>query len=156
MFTFRKKKQKELYAPVNGRCIALEEVTDEVFSKKLMGDGCAIIPETNMICSPVDGDLILVADTLHAFGVRSAEGVELLVHIGLDTVELHGKGFQALKAANTKVRAGTPVISFDSAYLHNEALDMTTMLIITDSADTKIIDAVKGNVNITDTVLILE
>ena len=98
MFTFRRKKQRELYAPVNGCGIALDDVRDEVFSKRLMGDGCAFLPETTSVCSPIDGDLILVADTLHAFGVRSREGIELLIHIGLDTVKLQGKGFQALQA----------------------------------------------------------
>ena len=80
MFTFRRKKQRELYAPVNGCGIALDDVRDEVFSKRLMGDGCAFLPETTSVCSPIDGDLILVADTLHAFGVRSREGIELLIH----------------------------------------------------------------------------
>ena len=75
MFTFRRKKQRELYAPVNGCGIALDDVRDEVFSKRLMGDGCTFLPETTSVCSPIDGDLILVADTLHAFGVRSREGI---------------------------------------------------------------------------------
>ena len=61
MFTFRRKKQRELYAPVNGCGIALDDVRDEVFSKRLMGDGCAFLPETTSVCSPIDGDLILVA-----------------------------------------------------------------------------------------------
>ena len=150
MFTFRRKKQRELYAPVNGCGIALDDVRDEVFSKRLMGDGCAFLPETTSVCSPIDGDLILVADTLHAFGVRSREGIELLIHIGLDTVKLQGKGFQALQSV------GTPVISFDSSYLHDATLDMTTMLIVTDCANLKIKEITKGYVNTTDPVIIME
>ena len=151
MFTFRRKKQRELYAPVNGCGIALDDVRDEVFSKRLMGDGCAFLPETTR-----DGDLILVADTLHAFGVRSREGIELLIHIGLDTVKLQGKGFQALQSVGTSIRAGTPVISFDSSYLHDATLDMTTMLIVTDCANLKIKEITKGYVNTTDPVIIME
>ena len=133
MFTFRRKKQRELYAPVNGCGIALDDVRDEVFSKRLMGDGCTFLPETTSVCSPIDGDLILVADTLHAFGVRSREGIELLIHIGLDTVKLQGKG-----------------------YLHDATLDMTTMLIVTNCANLKIKEITKGYVNTTDPVIIME
>ena len=156
MFTFRRKKQRELYAPVNGCGIALDDVRDEVFSKRLMGDGCAFLPETTSVCSPRDGELILVADTLHAFGVRSREGIELLIHIGLDTVKLQGKGFQALQSVGTSIKAGTPVISFDSSYLHDATLDMTTMLIVTDCANLKIKEITKGYVNTTDPVIIME
>lgn len=138
MFTFRRKKQRELYAPVNGCGIALDDVRDEVFSKRLMGDGCAFLPETTSVCSPI------------------REGIELLIHIGLDTVKLQGKGFQALQSVGTSIKAGTPVISFDSSYLHDATLDMTTMLIVTNCANLKIKEITKGYVNTTDPVIIME
>ena len=156
MFTFKRKKHMDIYAPVNGFCINLDDIKDEVFSKKMMGDGCAIIPNTNTVCSPIDGDLILVADTLHAFGVRSNEGIELLIHIGLDTVKLHGEGFHALKTVGTKLKAGTPIISFNSSYLQNDILDMTTVLVLTDNANTVIKEISKGNVKTTDKIMLLE
>ena len=133
MFTFRRKKQRELYAPVNGCGIALDDVRDEVFSKRLMGDGCAFLPETTSVCSPIDGDLILVADTLHAFGVRSREGIELLIHIGLDTVQLNGEGFQARVAQGDRVKKGQLLVSFDMAFIEEKGYCLETPVLVTNS-----------------------
>ena len=143
MFTFRRKKQRELYAPVNGCGIALDDVRDEVFSKRLMGDGCAFLPETTSVCSPIDGDLILVADTLHAFGVRSREGIELLIHIGLDTVKLNGEHFTALVKTGDVVEVGTPLVQVDLKAVRDAGYDLVTPVLITNSAE--VLDVVENS-----------
>ncbi len=92
----RKNSSSELVilSPVTGKAVALEQVPDPVFSQKIIGDGMAVIPEDGRIVSPVTGEVASVADTLHAFGFRTDEGVELLVHVGLETVALKGECFQ--------------------------------------------------------------
>lgn len=117
MFGFGKRKLK-LAAPVAGRIIDITEVADDVFSSKMMGDGFAVEPsaEADTIVAPCDGEVTLVAKTLHAVALR-ADGVELLIHVGLDTVELAGEGFHALVKAGDQVRRGTPLLQFDRAAL---------------------------------------
>lgn len=115
MFGFLKKKkqQTEIYAPVDGRAISLEEVGDGVFSEKLVGDGIAVIPEKDQIVVPVDGEISFVMETGHAFGVRVPDGPEILVHIGIDTVNEKGEGFQVQVKAHQSVKAGTPAVLVD-------------------------------------------
>ena len=95
MFRFKKKKQQiEIKAPVVGKSVSIESVPDDTFATKLMGEGVAFKFSGSDICAPVTGELILVADTLHAFGIRDTHGVEILVHIGLETVTLNGAGLK--------------------------------------------------------------
>lgn len=135
MFGFGKRKLK-LAAPVAGRIIDITEVADDVFSSKMMGDGFAVEPsaEADTIVAPCDGEVTLVAKTLHAVALR-ADGVELLIHVGLDTVELAGEGFHALVKAGDQVRRGTPVLQFDRAALEAQGKRLTTMLVLTNEAE---------------------
>ena len=82
-----------LLAPLNGKVIPLDQVQDDVFSQKVLGDGIAIQPENGKLYSPVDGEISSIAETLHAYGVSTEDGLEILVHVGLDTVTLKGEGF---------------------------------------------------------------
>lgn len=93
MNLFKKKKDEYLYVPVKGQLIKLEDVKDAMFSKKMLGDGFALIPADHVICSPCDGKIVMIAPTYHAFGVTTEKGAEILVHVGLDTVNLNGEGF---------------------------------------------------------------
>lgn len=127
---FRKKKGSELAAVADGKSILLDEVNDPVFAGKALGDGIAIIPEDGTIVAPCDGALSLIAPTLHAFGMTCEDGLELMVHIGIDTVSLNGEGFEKLVSQGTKVCKGQPVIRFDQAVMQSKGIDMTTMLII--------------------------
>lgn len=135
MFGFGKRKLK-LAAPVAGRIIDITEVADDVFSSKMMGDGFAVEPsaEADTIVAPCDGEVTLVAKTLHAVALR-ADGVELLIHVGLDTVELAGAGFHALVKAGDRVRRGTPLLQFDRAALEAQGKRLTTMLVLTNEAE---------------------
>lgn len=136
MFNFFSKKiDKNLYAPVSGYCVGIENVNDPVFSSKMMGDGFAIKPQENVISAPCDGIITMIFDTKHAFGIKTNDGKEILVHIGVDTVNLKGKGFKAMKATNDKVKVGDPVIKVDLATI-NETHDSTVMVVITNNGYT--------------------
>ena len=131
---FKKKAGLELAAVADGRCIPIEEVKDPVFSGKALGDGVAIIPEDSVVTAPCDGTLSMVADTLHAFGMAREDGLELMVHIGIDTVALGGEGFEALAQAGSQVKKGAPIIRFNAALMQEKGVDMTTMLILLNPA----------------------
>ena len=132
MFGFLKKKkqQTEIYAPVDGRAISLEEVGDGVFSEKLVGDGIAVIQEKDQIVVPVDGEISFVMETGHAFGVRVPDGPEILVHIGIDTVNEKGEGFQVQVKAHQPVKAGTPAVLVDREALYKKGYNLVTMVLV--------------------------
>lgn len=131
---FKKKNDSKIYAPINGQCIDIVDVNDIGFSSKMMGDGVAIIPSNNTVVSPADGTLMMVFKTGHAFGIKTNDGLELLIHIGIDTVNEEGRGFKIFKNSGDKVKKGTPIIGFDLNSLE-EKYDMTTMIIVTNKVD---------------------
>ncbi len=122
-------------APVTGKTVNLKDVPDEVFSKKILGDGVAVIPDNGKIVSPVNGEVVSVSDSLHAYTFKSDDGLNILVHIGLDTVKLKGKGFKALVKAGDKVKRGTPVAEVDLDVLKEEGLNPITSVIVCDAPD---------------------
>lgn len=135
MFGFLKKEPSPITAPAAGKCIRIEEVPDAVFSQKMMGDGFAVIPSGDTIAAPVTGEIVMIAETKHAFGMKTKSGIELLVHIGLDTVELNGEGFTVLAKPSSRVKAGEPVIRFDKAFMEGKGLNMSTMVVFTGGYD---------------------
>ena len=137
MFNFFKKKNdnKKLVAYAKGKFIPITDVPDPIFSEKMMGDGVAILVKGDTIYAPCDGTIILVANTLHAVGISSATGVEILIHIGFDTVNLNGKGFTKLINQGDKVKKGTPLIKIDRKIMEEEKIDLTTPMVVTNSAD---------------------
>lgn len=132
MFGFLKKKkqQTEIYAPVDGRVISLEEVGDGIFSEKLVGDGVAVIPESDQIVVPVDGEISFVMETGHAFGVRVPDGPEILVHIGIDTVNEKGEGFQVLVKEHQTVKTGVPAVLVNRETLYKKGYNLATMVLV--------------------------
>lgn len=140
MFGFLKRKIREIKAPVDGQVVALESVDDEVFSQKLAGDGVAIVPMSNMFTSPIDGTVTKIFSTNHAYTVKSPKDLEVMVHIGLDTVALGGKGFERIAKEGDEVKAGDPIIKVDLEYIREHAKDIITPVIITDGSDVKNID----------------
>lgn len=154
---FKKVADQNIYSPVEGKCIDIVDVNDDVFSGKMMGDGVAVVPKVNVVCSPCDGELTMVFPTKHAFGITMNNGVEVLVHIGIDTVNLNGVGFKSFKNKGDKVKHGEKIIEFDDKYLSREDLDTTVMLIITSSNDCKFDKiCIDKDVNTFDKVLMLE
>ena len=96
-------KNTKILAPVKGKVIPLEQVPDEVFAEKVLGDGVAIIPEDGKIYSPVDGTITTITDSLHAYGFETEDGIQMIVHFGLETVNLKGKGFTSRVKVGDKV-----------------------------------------------------
>ena len=135
MFGFGKK-DLVAGAPAVGRILDITEVKDEVFSAKMMGDGIAVEPEGNEIIAPCDAKVTLVAGTRHAIGLE-ASGVELLIHVGLDTVELEGKGFEVNVKEGAMVIKGDKLMSFDREYIVSQGKPLTTMLVLT-NMDSKV------------------
>ncbi len=127
---WRKKKTVKLLPPAKGKLVKIDEVPDEVFSQKMMGDGYALVPEDGTFVAPIDGVLESVFDTGHAYGITGDDGIELLVHIGIDTVELRGQGFQILKQAGEKVKAGDPVIQVDLDFVKQEGYNTITPVVL--------------------------
>jgi glucose-specific phosphotransferase system IIA component len=130
---FKKKKDSDLYAPVIGETIALENVPDKMFADKLLGEGIGFKFDGNVVCAPCDGEITMIANTLHAFGITAANGAEILVHIGLDTVELKGQGFKVITEAGKKVKKGTPIIEIDRDLMKQNNVNLITPMIITNS-----------------------
>lgn len=132
LFAKRKKAITEkITAPVNGELIRISEVPDPVFAQKMMGDGVAIIPEDGNFVSPAKGEIIKVFPTKHAVGLRTVNGLELLIHIGLETVELNGKGFQTFVVPGQKVEPGELLVKADLQYLEEKNKEIVTPVIIT-------------------------
>lgn len=129
---FKKKKKKvlSLLAPINGTCISLSEVPDEVFSSKMMGDGVAIKPTSNKLFAPTDGKVTFIAETKHAIGFVTTDGQELLIHVGLDTVSLNGEGFSLSVEVNQEVRTGEQLLSFNQTFIEDNQLNLITPIIL--------------------------
>jgi len=145
MFGFLKRKVREVKAPADGQIVALESVDDEVFSKKLVGDGVAIIPVSNIFTAPIDGTITKIFSTNHAYSIRSSKDIEVMVHIGLDTVDLNGAGFERLAKEGDTVICGDAIIKVDLDALREHAKDIVTPIIISDESDVK---SIEKNLNI--------
>lgn len=129
------KKKNVIKAPVEGRLMDVTNIPDETFASGLMGPTYAIKPTDNNVCAPVSGTISMIADSLHAFGIEGDTGVEILIHIGVDTVKLAGEGFEQLLKSGQRVQAGDPVIKFDREFVENNNLENAVMVIILNGDD---------------------
>lgn len=133
MFNFLKKKEEnKLYSPVKGKTIAIENVKDETFAKKILGEGIAFEISDDAICSPCDGKIELITETSHAFMIKSENGTQIMIHIGLNTVSLKGRGFTRECSEGQKVKKGDTIIRVDRQLMKRNDIDLTTIMIITD------------------------
>jgi len=140
MFGFFKRKAREIKSPVDGMVVALESVKDDVFSQKMVGDGVAVIPMSEIFTAPIDGVVVKIFPTNHAYSIKSDKDLTVMVHIGLDTVELEGRGFERLVNEGDTVSCGDSIIRTDLAYLRQHAKDIITPVIISDESDVKKIE----------------
>lgn len=129
-------KEKDIiYQPINGEVIPLEEIGDGVFSAGILGKGCGLRPTDESVLAPVNGIVTTVADTLHAIGIEGDDGVELLIHVGLDTVSMNGKGFSVKVKQGDRVKAGELLLTFSKKEIASSGLEDTTAVLVVNTAD---------------------
>ena len=136
-----------IYSPIEGKCIPLKDISDEVFSSGMLGIGCGIIPTRGIVKSPVNGKIIMITDTKHAIGLTDENGVEILIHIGLDTVSLEGDGFETKVKINQKVKVGDTLIEFDLNKIREKGLSEESVLLIS-NADILKENSIKENISV--------
>lgn len=151
------KENLELASCVDGEMINIEQVNDPAFSQKAMGEGVAFIPESGIVVSPIDGTIEVAFQTGHAIGLKSSSNIEVLIHVGINTVELNGEHFEMLVKQGETVKKGQPLIKFDLEKIKEKGYDTTTMMIITNSGEFHDISIEKyGQVSSVDRVMRLD
>ena len=136
--------QVHILAPIDGTVVELESVPDEVFAQKMAGDGVAIDPSGAVAVAPIGGTLVKLFPGGHAFGIATDEGIELIVHIGLDTVELHGEGFENIATEGQTVQAGTPIVRFNRATIERTGKAIISPVV--SSGEGTVVQRAKGTV----------
>lgn len=124
-----------IYAPVSGEIISLEKFPDEVFSAEVLGKGCGIYPKEECIKAPFEGEIVQVADTKHAIGMKSVDGIELLIHIGVDTVEMKGQGFKTFVKEGDFVSLEQKLVEFSQDEIKKAGYKSAVAVIVTNSDD---------------------
>ena len=133
-----------LKAVEDGRTIPMDEVNDQTFAQELLGPGIAIVPSNGTVVSPINGTIATVMDTKHAVCIQGEDGLELIVHAGLDTVELNGKYYQTYKEIGDQVKVGDVLLEFDLEEITKAGYDVTTPIVITNLGDYKITKCLTG------------
>ena len=144
---FLRKKQDDGYmlgSPAKGKAVDLKEVNDPTFNSGMLGQGVAVIPSEGKIYAPADGEIAMVFDTLHAVSLNASNGAEILVHVGLDTVSLKGKGFKAHVQAGDKVKKGDLMLEADLEFLKSEGFDIITPVLVCNTDDYASVEALSG------------
>nr|WP_298542066.1 PTS transporter subunit IIBC [uncultured Lachnoclostridium sp.] len=145
-----------ILSPLTGTAVALGEVPDPVFSQKIIGDGVAIIPRDGKLVSPIDGEVVSVAETLHAYGLRSKDGIEVMVHFGLETVALKGEFFTCHVKQGDKVKAGDLLAEADIQMLEEKQVNLITPVLICGGMENRTMNTFSGPVSAgSDTVITL-
>ncbi|HHX71175.1 MAG: glucose PTS transporter subunit IIA [Miniphocaeibacter sp.] len=147
-------KNGEIFAIQSGEVVAVTEVPDAMFAQKILGDGVGLIPEEGSIYSPVSGTVDVVANTSHAVGIKTNDGLDVLVHIGLETVGLEGKGFDVKVKVGDKVKAGDLLVDVDLNLLKEKGFEIITPIIITNMDDIKELKTNTGKATAKETVVI--
>lgn len=143
-----------LYSPLKGKVMELSQIKDAAFASGVLGKGVAIVPSEGKVVSPVDGTVTTIFPTLHAIGITSDEGVEILIHIGLDTVQLEGKGFKGMVKDGDKITKGQTLIEFDIDYITKEGYCLETPVLVTNADNyLDVISENKDNVNYGESII---
>ena len=137
-------RDREIYSPLKGKTVKLEEVEDEAFSSGVLGKGVAILPEEGVLYAPADGVISVFFPTGHAVGMTTDHGVELLMHVGMDTVQLEGKGFRPLAADGDRVKKGQKLLEFDIAQIKEAGYSLVTPVLVTNMEEVGEITPVDG------------
>lgn len=140
---------KTIYNPLKGKVIPLNEVEDPAFAQGIMGVGVGIEPEDEFVYAPVDGTVVTVFPTGHAVGMLSEDGMEVLIHIGIDTVQMNGEGFKTFVKDGEKVKAGDLLVQFNREKIKENGYKTTTMVLVSNAAAIgQISDVVSGETEI--------
>ncbi|MDQ0360232.1 PTS sugar transporter subunit IIA [Breznakia pachnodae] len=152
---FKNKEERpyELTASIEGMSVNLSEVRDEVFSSGALGKGVGIVPSNGKVVAPISGKVSMIFPTKHALGIKTEAGVEVLIHIGVDTVELDGEGFDAKVAVDQKVKRGDLLVNVDFPLIEKHGFDTTVINVITNTNDFKDVETLTGEVTANDVVL---
>lgn len=140
----------KLKSPLTGKLVSMSDVKDPVFSQKMMGDGFAIIPSANEVVSPVDATIEVLYPTGHAIGLRTEDGIEILIHLGIDTVKSKSNSFKLLKQVGDSVKAGDSIIQMNLKQLLKEGYDMTTPIVFLSGQKLKGLES--KNINLLDDI----
>ena len=143
----------KIVAQQSGKAISITEVPDPVFSGKVLGDGVAIVPSSNEVLAPVSGTIAQVAHTKHAIGIESDDGLEVLVHLGIDTVKLEGEGFTCYVEVGQHVNAGDKLMDMDLAFIQSRGLSTISPCIITNLDAVKNLQTLAGDVTAGETAV---
>lgn len=144
-----------ILSPATGQSVRLEDVPDPVFADKILGDGAAVIPSDGRIVSPVDAEVVSVAETLHAYGLKTQEGLELLIHIGLDTVKLKGACFRSHVKNGDRVKAGDLLAEVDLEALAKEGINPVTPVLVCEGLEGRTLNMAEGAVKAGESELLL-
>ncbi len=128
-------KRAEIGSPVKGKALKLSSIRDDAFASGVLGKGAAVLPEEGKVFAPADGEVTALFPTMHAIGIKTDEGAEILIHIGLDTVQLNGEGFEAAVSCGDRVKKGQLMIKFDKEWIEGKGYCLETPVIITNSDD---------------------
>ena len=158
LFDFFKKKKVEdelfvIASPLNGTIIPIEEIPDEAFATKIIGDGVGIDPTGDTIYAPCDADDISIFDTNHAISFETKDGLELIVHFGIDTVKLGGNGFERLVEDGQSVKKGDALVKFDLDYIKENAKSHKTPVIISNMDMVEVIEKSTGEIKAGDLIM---
>lgn len=132
---FMKKNKVQVFSPLSGQVIPLEQVPDPVFSQKMMGEGIAIMPTGGDVVAPIDGTVVLISKTKHAIGIRTKDDTEVLIHVGLETVTLKGEGFTVFVNEGDVVSTGQKLMTVDWDFIKDKVPSIITPVVITNSAE---------------------
>lgn len=147
---FSKKESFKVVAPISGNLMSIEKVNDEVFSSKMMGDGFAIKPNSQIVYAPISGEVVTLFPTKHAVCIKGNDGLEVIVHVGIDTVNNQGKGFSAYIKIGDKIKQGQKMLYIEDSLFNDKTIDLTTMVVFTNKINFEIniedkhIDAKQG------------
>jgi PTS system glucose-specific IIA component len=147
---FKKNKEEKsiiMKSPVVGRCFDISEIPDEVFSSKMLGNGIGFESTEGVLYAPVDGEILQVFPTKHALILKSKEGIEILLHIGIDTVNMKGEGFETYVEKSQQVKAGDKLVTFDNDLIKTKAKSNLSVLVVTDN---EIIESIEFNLGTVD------
>ena len=140
-------KKSGIASPIKGKVLKLADIKDEAFASGILGKGAAVLPEEGKVYAPADGEITALFPTLHAVGIKTDDGPELLIHIGLDTVQLNGEGFEAHVQNGDRIRKGQLLISFDKAFLEGKGYCLETPVLVTNSDEyLDVVETAEGSV----------